>query len=216
VKKAIAKEDSEIAAIGVVFAALKGLDKEAASRVINYVAKKIGIEVEKSKDEGQSGHETENSSEAQGKFEEKEEAAKEKRNAEDASTDGISPIAKKWIIRNGIETSRLSKVFSIGHDEIDLIAKSVPGAKKKDRMHNVFLLKGVASYLSSGTARFTHEQLKEACLHYDAYDVSNFAAYYKTMSGDVSGSKESGYTLTARGLSSATELIKEIGKSPDK
>ncbi len=43
--------------------------------------------------------------------------------------------------------------FSLSSDEIDLIAKTVPG-KNKEKMRSVFLLKGVASYLGSGAARF--------------------------------------------------------------
>ena len=51
-------------------------------------------------------------------------------------------------------------------------------------------------------------QVKEACLHYDAFDNSNFASYLKSFAAEVSGTKESGYTLTARGLTAATDLIK--------
>ena len=101
-------------------------------------------------------------------------------------------------------------LFSLGVDEIDLVAKKVPGDNKKDRMHSVLLLKGIAAYLSSGVARFTHQQLKEACLHYDAYDGNNFASYLKDFAGEVSGTKSGGYTLTPRGLTAATEMIKDL------
>jgi hypothetical protein len=94
-----------------------------------------------------------------------------------------------------------------------LIAETVSGKSKKDKMHNVFLLKGVAAYLGSGAARFTHEQIKEACLHYDAFDAANFATHLKSISADVSGSKAVGYTLTARGIASATELVKTMAQS---
>ena len=111
--------------------------------------------------------------------------------------------------RNGLKADQLSSMFSLGVDEIDLVAKKVPGATKKDRMRSVFLLKGVAAYLGSGTARVSHDQIKEACLHYDAFDNTNFSKYLKTMSSEVSGGKEAGYTLTARGLTEATELIRK-------
>lgn len=124
--------------------------------------------------------------------------------------DGISPIAQKWMRRNGLAVDRLSKFFSLGVDEIDFVAKTVPGKTKKDRMHSVFLLKGIAAYLGSGVARVSHEQIKEACLHYDAWDAGNFAANLKTFTADISGTKEAGYTLTARGLTSATETIKSL------
>jgi hypothetical protein len=95
-------------------------------------------------------------------------------------------------------------------DEIDLIAKTVPGKGKRDKMRSVFLLKGAAAYLGTGAARVTHEQIKEACLHYDAFDVANFAVNLRSLSGEVSGTKEAGYTLTPRGLASATEMVKAL------
>jgi hypothetical protein len=125
--------------------------------------------------------------------------------------EGISPVAKKWMRRNGLTATQLSNTFSLGVDEIDLVAKTVPGGKsKREKMRSVFLLKGVAAYLGGGVARFTHEQVKETCLHYDAYDLKNFATYLKGMHSEVSGSKETGYQLSARGLSNATELVKQL------
>ena len=62
----------------------------------------------------------------------------------------------------------LSHVFSLGGDEVDLIAKKVPGKSAGARMRSVFLLQGVAAYLASGAPRFTQERVKEACLHYNA------------------------------------------------
>ena len=123
---------------------------------------------------------------------------------------GLALWLKKWMQRNGLSMSSLSKIFSVGEDEIDLIAKSVPGKSKKTRTHSVILLKGVAAYLGSGAARISHQQIKETCLHYDAYDSPNFAAYLKDFASEITGTKQSGYTLTARGLAAATELAKEM------
>jgi hypothetical protein len=124
--------------------------------------------------------------------------------------DGVSPVAKKWMARNGFSVSGLSSLFSLGVEEIDLVAKTVPGRKKKERMRSVFLLKGIAAYLSTGAARFTHQQWKEAALHYDAFDAANFSTYFKSLASEVSGSKGSGYVLSARGIASATEVVKEL------
>jgi hypothetical protein len=112
--------------------------------------------------------------------------------------------------RNGLQADQLSRIFSLGVDEIDLIAETVPGKSKAERVYSVALLKGAAAYLGTGAARFTHEQIKEACLHYDAYDSPNFAATLKRLASEVAGSKETGYTLTARGLASATEALKKM------
>src|ERR1700731_4194300 len=90
---------------------------------------------------------------------------------------GISPLARKWMTRNGLGAQSLTSLFSLGADEIDLVARTVPGKSKRERMRSVLLLKVIAAYLSNGAARVTHEQVKEACLHYDAYDSPNHAKY---------------------------------------
>ncbi len=132
----------------------------------------------------------------------------------DEYLEGVSQVAIKWMRRNGIEAKELSAIFSLGIDDIDIIAKTVPGNNKKEKMRSVMLLKAVAAYLSTGAARVTHEQAKETTIHYDAYDATNFATYMRSMVGEIGGNKESGYTLTARGLSGAAEIIKSYGTKP--
>lgn len=203
----------EIAAISTVHSALKDLEPDAQARVLSYVAQMLKI------------RSSEFRTDATGTSGQRDDAAgavavhadvSESRTEDDDELEGISPVARKWMARNGLNAKQMSNVFSLGVDEIDLIAKTVPGKNKKDRMHSVFLLKGVAAYLGGGAARFTHEQMKEACLHYDAFDAGNFAVYFKSLSSEVTGSKESGYTLTPRGLAAATEMVKkmtQVGKS---
>jgi hypothetical protein len=191
-------DDPEIIAISEVYAALKDLDTEARSRVLSYVAGKFNISslasIERDLIPQQAPSLLMETSQG----------------VVDDELEGISPAGKKWIARNGIKPSKLMVVFSLGVDEIDLVSQSVPGTKKAQRMRNVFLLKGIAAYLGTGVARFTHEQIKEACLHYDAWDGPNFANIFKTMSAEVSGNKETGYTLTAKGISEATNLLKSM------
>jgi hypothetical protein len=127
--------------------------------------------------------------------------------------DGINSVALKWMKRSGFAVQSLNSLFSFG-DEIDLIANTVPGKSKTQRVHSVLLLKGVAAYLASGVPRVTHEQLKETALHYDAFDAPNFAAHIKSFASEISGTKQSGYTLNPRGLAAATELIKNIVNKP--
>lgn len=205
-KKQTAKVDPEIVAISEVHAALKDLEPDAQFRVLTYVAGKLKITpatLETQQDLVEKQREVELDSRAN-------EIASGGREQEDEGLEGISPVAKKWMARNGLKSKQLSTVFSLGVDEIDLVAKEVPGKKLKERMHSVFLLKGIAAYLGTGVARFTHEQMKEACLHYKAFDSTNFSLYFKSFSSEVLGSKDAGYTLTARGINNATEMVKKI------
>lgn len=196
--------DPEIEAIALVNAALKDLESHAQQRVLDYVARKLGLHVPAV------GHRpsevADADDDAQSEFSRSEDHTLAI-NAEDF--DGINSVAKKWITRSGFTADQLSLLFSIGGDEIELIAKRVPGKTKRDRMRSVFLLKGVAAYLASGAARVTYEQVKEACLHYDAFDGGNFSKYLASMAAEISGTTKSGYTLTARGIVAATDIVRE-------
>jgi hypothetical protein len=209
-KRAIVDPDQEIVAISAVYSALKELAPDAQTRVMSYVAAKLNIEAPTA--EFDPAHRTKLLEDNAKRNERREEETHEAKQNSNDDLEGISPVAKKWMARNGLQVAALSKVFSVSTDEIDLIAKTVPGNGKKDRMRSVFLLKGIAAYLGSGAARFSHAQIKEACLHYDAFDSANFAAYFKSLSSEVSGSKDTEYALTPRGLAGATEMVKEISK----
>lgn len=199
-------DDPEIVAISQVYIALKDLDQDSRARVLNYVSGKFKISgsvITNSNKEEFSQPKTERSNETTSNSD-------SESGSLDDEFEGISPAGKKWITRSGISQTKLMSIFSLGIDEIDLVSKVVPGNTKAQRMRNVFLLKGIAAYLGTGVARITHEQVKETCLHYNAWDGPNFASLYKKMSADVSGAKDTGYTLTAKGISEATSLIKSM------
>jgi hypothetical protein len=193
------KHDPEIAAISHVYAALRELQPDSQQRVLDYVARKLGLE-RVSPEQSLVAVASEQASPA---------SSDESIGATEAPG-AISPVAKKWMGRNGLSSEKLSKLFSIDGDEIDVIARTLPGKKKVERMRQVFLLQGIAAYLGSGAARFTHEKVKEACLHYDAYDAAHFARDVGNLSGEINGTKDSGYALTARGLAAATSLVQQL------
>ena len=198
--------DPEIAAISIVHNALSGLQPDAQARVLAYVSGKLALPAvnhagtEDGKDSSPSivdkAPPTPSHSESEP--------------SEACDLNGISPIARKWMTRNAISVSQLDPVFSLGADEIDLVATEIPGKNKKERLHSVFLLKGIAAYLATGAPRLSHEQMKAAALHYDAYDAANFAAYFRSMTGEISGEKSTGYTLNPRGITSATAMFKSM------
>jgi len=192
--------EPEIAAIGAVYTALKGLGPEAQARVLSYVAKMLNVEGAVAVADGPTPQ-VDIPPEAA-----KADALDNKTDGHDA-LEGISPVARRWMIRNKFAADSLSKIFTLS-DEIDLIADTVPGNSGRARVKSVFLLKGIAAYLATGAARISHDQVKEACIHYDAYDATNFSKYIKDLSAEVSGTKDTGYSLTPRGLNAATELIK--------
>jgi hypothetical protein len=202
-EKSMADVRLEISAMEAVHAALKELEPEVQKRVLAWAATILGIDSSlpepnlqrRDEDQSRAGSDVaigDDSYEISGIL------------------DGVSAVAKRWITRNGLQPKDLSTIFNLGGDDLDLIANTVPGKSMKERMRSVFLLKGVAAYLGTGAARFTHEQMREACLHYDAFDAGNFAVHLKSISSEVTGTKDTGYTLTPRGLANATELVKSI------
>jgi hypothetical protein len=205
-KMADNKVDPEIAAISIVHKALEKLPSDAQARVLAYVARKLKINI--SMDNG--GADDATISQPDIRPAAPRTPRQPETGGDEDGLEGISPVARKWMIRNGLDAKGLSSIFSLGVDEIDLVAREVPGKNKREKMRSVFLLKGVAAYLGNGAPRFTHEEVKEASLHYRAFDAGNFARALKSFSGEVSGDPNTGYSLTTRGLASATELVKAI------
>lgn len=212
--------DVELQAVATVYNALKPLDAQAQERVLDYVLRRLSLKAPSGgtfyrKDERTEDYSSADVLHSQPESEQaKNDAAVE--HQQDEGLEGISPVAQKWMRRNGLSESQLSSLFSLGVDEIDLIAKAVPGNKKKDKMRSVLLLEGVASYLGTGAARVDYEKLKQAVGHYGADPGGNFWSYMKDFNAEVSGSTSSGFTLTSRGLTAATELVKEMAASNKK
>jgi hypothetical protein len=198
----LASEDPEITAISAVVSAMSQLPRDAQQRVLRYVANKFGVSGTYS---DQSVLQLSNASiRSLG-------AAQPQTQG---SSDGISPSAAKWMQRSALTIGELGAIFSIGADQIELVANSLPGKSKRNRMKNVALLMGIAAYLGTGAPRLQYDSLREACQHYGALDNTNFATHLRGFASEISGSKDTGFTLTARGLLSATTLIKSMVK-PD-
>lgn len=194
----------EINAIRDIVVALEKVEAPARTRVLKYAADMLGITLATSMHNEADRNES-SSYQERSTFDTPPPEPRQENEIE-----GINPVAIKWMKRSGFDPSELQKLFSLGQDEIDLVTKDVPGKSKRERMRNVLLLKAIAAYLGTGAARVMFEQLKEACLHYKAYDATNFATHLRSVSADASGTKETGFTLTPRGLSAATDLVKSL------
>jgi hypothetical protein len=194
--------DAEMEAMKAVYAALSTLEPAGQTWVLRCVSERLGLSdgpaTRPERTEFEAGRPSESPSKS---------AALPSPPDDDGN--GINQVAAKWLRRIGLDASAIGGVFSFG-DEIDLIAKKVPGSNKKERMRSVILLKGVAAYLATGAARVQHAAVKEACTHYDAHDTSNFATHLSSFAKEVGGSKESGFTLTPAGLAAAAEIMKNM------
>src|SRR6266849_5896529 len=204
--------DLELNAMAIIYAALKPLDSEAQGRVFDYVRNSFSLKDNPTFESARKQIVTiDHGAEEGGGGGPQREPGKGDSAAEEAveGLEGVSPVAQKWMRRNSFSASQISSLFSLGVDEIDLIANSVPGKSKREKFHNVLLLQGIASYLGSGAPRIDDNKLRQAAGHYGADPERNLWNYIKGLAADVSGSSSSGFTLTARGLTSATELIRQ-------
>src|SRR5882724_2376275 len=136
--KDLADLNPEVAAISAAHEALKNLEPEVQGSGMDYVARMLKIGAPTPDSEFPSDQQREEIA-----VEKLEERAPSGSKAEVGGPEGISPVAYKWMKRNGLTAAVVSTVFSIGGDEIDLIAKTIPGKSKRDRMHSVLLLKGI-------------------------------------------------------------------------
>src|SRR5262245_33425634 len=82
----------------------------------------------------------------------------------------------------------------------------VPGKNKKEKTINAYVLTGAASLLSSGEPTFTDKSAREVCSDAGCYDANNHAHNLDGKGNLFSGSKKTGWTLTAPGLTHAATL----------
>ncbi len=186
-------EPSETDVMSAIDQALKSLDDpEARSRVLAWVVAKHGGRTQPTVPFQASR------------------AVHQARRAEENATE-LSKPAQLWLKRSGIEDDdRLAAIVSVDQSDIDVVASDIPGDSVKARMHNVFLLRGVAEYLKGGEFKFTDEQIRSTCRHYGAYDADNFSQYLKSFEGEVSGTRKTGYALTAKGQRAAVQLLRAM------
>lgn len=208
--------DVELIAMSRVLDALKGLDAEVQQSAIDWAVRKFKLknpftsqreeESDLDRDFSQPGKRVQIDESAPEPERETKPSAKQ----QDGEIEGVNAVAQKWIKRSGFSENQLSKLFTLGVDDIDVVAKKIPGGKKIERLKNVLLLQGVAAFLGSGVARVDWPKLKEAAKHYNADAGGNYASYMKKLAAEATGSVQTGYALTSRGLNDAKELIVQM------
>src|SRR4051812_41663680 len=117
--------DAELEAMRSVYVALKELDSDAQNRVLDYVVSRLSLRREKP--EERTGSSFSPRELAQEIEKTRNEPVVSGNNSTGDEFEGVSPVAQKWARRNNLSFEQLSRLFSLGVDEIELVAKSVPG-----------------------------------------------------------------------------------------
>ncbi len=120
-----------------------------------------------------------------------------------------SAAIQKWLKQNNVSGAELEQVFHFGENgSFDIF--DAPGATKKDRMLNTYVLTGLAKFLATGERNFDDATARKYCEQFGCYDQANFAAHMRDRGADFTGEKARGYTLTNVGIKHGAALVKEL------
>ncbi|HEY2007990.1 MAG TPA: hypothetical protein VGH23_03300 [Rhizomicrobium sp.] len=117
--------------------------------------------------------------------------------------------AQMWMQQNGLSSDMLHQCFHISAGETTFIAEP-PGNNKKEKTLNAYIMAGIAGLLATGEGTFTDESARLLCMNAGCFDRSNHAAILKDKGNEFTGTKNTGWSLTAPGLKRAAAMIKEI------
>lgn len=124
---------------------------------------------------------------------------------------GVPDAIKPFLTANAITTDILEKVFHPAGPGAQLLASSMPGNGKSNKLISLSLLLCVKHALESGSFTCTLKELRELAVHYDCYDSPNFSSnlkanksYYKPRD------RGADLELSGPGLKRAGEIIKSM------
>src|SRR5438105_2294004 len=121
--------------------------------------------------------------------------------------DGFGRRAQQWLAKNQVDAI-IDGVFDVEND-FALIAQLPEGSKREQSML-CYLLTGLRALLRTDEAKFSEPEAVALCKREGCYDLANHSITRAQLGKRVTGSKESGFTLTTVGLSEAAALVKKI------
>lgn len=124
--------------------------------------------------------------------------------------DNLPVRARQWFKQNGISLDHLQHVFHIENEKVEIIAPDIPGKSDKEKTINAYVLTGLSRFLLTGESKFDDKLARSICVSTGCYDATNHATYMKAKGNYLSGSKESGWTITGPGLKHGAEVVKQI------
>lgn len=122
---------------------------------------------------------------------------------------GTHALALQWMRKNNVTSEQLEHYFHYDHGKFIPIALPGSAISKSEQTMNAYLTQGLASLLATGEAAFTDADARKLCEGSGCYDSTNHSKNLKGLKNRVSGSKSAGWKLTAPGLTSIAELIKQ-------
>jgi hypothetical protein len=121
--------------------------------------------------------------------------------------------AQAWMKQNEITEEIISQAFHFENGKAEVIASDVPGQGKRPKTLSAYIIAGLSSFLSDGSGKVEDKDARSLCIKLGCYDSANHASIIKAMGNEMTGSKNTGWTLTAPGKKRAANLLKEMTKS---
>lgn len=130
-----------------------------------------------------------------------------------ATITALGSVAKRWMKQNSLTAEMFEPIFHFEDGKVQVSAVEVPGGGKKGQTKNCYLLEGARCLLETDAPKFTDADAVGLCKSLGCHDSTNHAANRRGLGNIVTGTKDSGFTLTAPGLKAAAVLIKEMATS---
>lgn len=129
-------------------------------------------------------------------------------NSDDDIDAPLAPPAKAWVKKNNLTIEQMEHYFHFDQGKVKVIAQLGSSKAKREQTANSYLAQGAAAFMATGEASFTDDDARALCEHLGCYDQGNHARNVKALGNKLTGSKSSGWKLTAPGLTAVAELIK--------
>lgn len=122
---------------------------------------------------------------------------------------GVHALAQQWMRKNNVSPEQLEHYFHFDQGKFLPIALPGSATSKSEQTINAYLTQGLASFLATGDTGFNDADARKFCEKSGCYDSTNHTKIVKGLKNRVSGSKSTGWKLTAPGLTAIAELIKQ-------
>lgn len=126
---------------------------------------------------------------------------------------GLSSLpakAKNWANQNQLTMTQIEQVYDVAQEGVSVIAAEAPGGSDKEKTHNAYVLQGIGRLLATGDPIFEDKDARSLCENLGCYNSANHSTYMADKGNMLTGSKKTGWKLTAPGLKHGAELVKQL------
>jgi hypothetical protein len=131
---------------------------------------------------------------------------------QDGVTNSLPPRVRIWLKQNALSVDQLQHVFDFAADGVTVIASEITGKNNAEKTIKAYVLAGAAKFLATGDQDFDDKTARALCESLGFYDPTNHMKHMKQKGSYFTGSKETGWKLTAPGLKYAATLIRELAE----